>query len=60
MAVDLERLYGERRASSRLLRWLTPPDPLIPNAREPKDFPSGPLEPPHRRSRPRRFRLRKS
>ena len=41
MAVDLERLYGERRASSRLLRWLTPPDPLIANPREPKDFPLG-------------------
>ena len=41
MAVDLERLYGERGRSSRLRRWLTPPDPLIPNPREPKDFPLG-------------------
>src|SRR5579872_7135804 len=41
MAVDLERLYGERRASSRILRWLTPPNPLISNPREPKDFPLG-------------------
>jgi SAM-dependent methyltransferase len=41
MAVDLERFYGERRASSRILRWLKPPDPLIPNPREPKDFPLG-------------------
>jgi len=40
MAVDLERLYT-RRASSRLLRWLAPPQPLILNPREPKDFPLG-------------------
>jgi SAM-dependent methyltransferase len=40
MAVDLERLY-DRRRSSRLRRWLTPPEPLILNPHEPKDFPLG-------------------
>ena len=41
MAVDLERLYVDRRRSSFLRRWLTPPQPLILNPREPKDFPLG-------------------
>lgn len=41
MAVDLGRVYAARSRFSRLHRWLTPPDPLIPNPREPKDFPLG-------------------
>jgi SAM-dependent methyltransferase len=41
MAVDLERLYVDRGRSSGLRRWLTPPQPLILNPREPKDFPLG-------------------
>ena len=41
MAVDLERLYVDRRRGSRWRRWLTPPEPLILNPREPKDFPLG-------------------
>jgi len=41
MAVDLERLYVDRGRLSRWRRWLTPPEPLILNPREPKDFPLG-------------------
>lgn len=41
MAVDLERLYVDRRRRSRWRRWLTPPEPLVLNPREPKDFPLG-------------------
>jgi SAM-dependent methyltransferase len=39
--VDLAPLYRRRAARSRLRRALEPPAPLIPNPREPKDFPLG-------------------
>jgi SAM-dependent methyltransferase len=40
MAVDLKRVYA-LRTSSRIRRWLTPPQPLILNPREPTNFPLG-------------------
>jgi SAM-dependent methyltransferase len=39
--VDLAPLYRRRAARSWLRRALEPPAPLIPNPREPKDFPLG-------------------
>jgi SAM-dependent methyltransferase len=39
--VDLDRLYRRRAARSWLRRALEPPAPLIPNPREPKNFPLG-------------------
>jgi SAM-dependent methyltransferase len=39
--VDLAQLYRRRTGRSRLRRALEPPAPLIPNPREPKDFPLG-------------------
>jgi SAM-dependent methyltransferase len=39
--VDLAPLYRRRAARSRLRRALEPPAPLVPNPREPKDFPLG-------------------
>jgi SAM-dependent methyltransferase len=39
--VDLQQLYRRRAARSWLRRALEPPAPLIPNPREPKDYPLG-------------------
>ena len=39
--MDLEEVYRRRAARSWLRRALEPPAPLIPNPREPKDFPLG-------------------
>ena len=39
--MDLAPLYRRRAARSRLRRALEPPAPLVPNPREPKDFPLG-------------------
>ena len=39
--MDLAQLYRRRTGRSRLRRALEPPVPLIPNPREPKDFPLG-------------------
>jgi SAM-dependent methyltransferase len=39
--VDLQQLYRRRASRSWLQRALEPPAPLIPNPREPKDFPLG-------------------
>lgn len=39
--MDLQQLYRRRAARSWLRRALEPPAPLIPNPREPKDYPLG-------------------